>query len=162
NSDLPGPDYSYGFGLVDAQKSVDLIIADGGTGARVRIGTLSDGGTVDIPLAVSAPQNVRVVLGWFDPEIKPAPEDPIDAPTLLNDLDVKVIDPTGATVLPYVLDRDHPSQAATRGVNHIDTTEEVEIKNAAAGLYHVVVSAKLGDPTKHPTQDFVVVANSVL
>jgi hypothetical protein len=158
NSDPPGPDYTYGFGLADAKSSVDLIIADGGIGSRIRTGTLHNGDTVEFPLSVSAPQNLRVVLGWFDPEILPKANDPIELPTLLNDLDVKVIDPSGQTVLPYVLDKDHPTQAATRGVNTIDTTEEVEIKNAAAGQYLVVVTAKLPDPA-HPTQDYVLIAN---
>jgi len=63
-------------------------------------------------------------------------------------------------VLPYVLNPANPSAAATRGVNHIDTTEVVEIKNAAAGKYSIVVSAKTA--TVHPTQDFVLVANAAL
>ena len=159
--DPPGPDFSYGFGLVDAKNSVDLIIADGGTGSRIRTGTLKSGDTFQFPLSVASPQNVRVVLGWFDPEIVPQPDAP-DTPTLLNDLDVKIIDPTGATVLPYVLDKNNPGATATRGVNHVDTTEMVEIKNAAAGQYKVVVTGTLGDPANHPTQDFVVVSNASL
>jgi hypothetical protein len=161
NLDLPGPDYIYGFGLADAQKSVDLIIADATTGARIRTGTMRNGDTVEFPLAVSSAQDVRVVLGWFDPEIFPPPDAP-ETPTLLNDLDLKVIDPNGATVLPYVLDKDNPGAAATRGVNTVDTTEMVEIKNAAAGQYRVIVTAKLGNTTAHPTQDFALVANAAL
>jgi hypothetical protein len=163
SEDLPGPDYTHGFGLGDAKASVDLILADGATGSRIRTGTLHNGDTVEFPLSVAAPMpNLRVVLGWFDPEIFPKPDDPLELPTLLNDLDVKVIDPTGATVLPYVLDKANPTQAATRGVNKVDTTEEIEIKNAAVGQYRVIISAKLGDPAGHPAQDFVLIANSNL
>ncbi|MEK6371926.1 MAG: S8 family serine peptidase [Acidobacteriota bacterium] len=158
--DRPGPDYTYGFGLVDAKSSVDLIIADAGTGSRIRSGSLANGST-ELPLYLAAPQDLRVVLGWFDPEIAPPPDEP-ETPTLFNDLDLKVIDPSGATVLPYVLNPATPSVAATRGVNTIDTTEVVEIKGAAAGAYRVIVNAKLGDPTTHPTQDFVVVSNAPL
>src|SRR5207244_7257948 len=101
--------------------------ADGGNGSRIRTGTVHNGDTVEFPLSVAATQpNLRVVLGWFDPEIFPKPDDPLEAPTLLNDLDVKVIDPSGATVLPYVLDKANPTKAATRSVNKVDTTEEVE------------------------------------
>ena len=156
--DRPGPDYTYGFGLVDAKNSVDLIIADAGTGSRIRTGTLANGST-ELPLYLAAPQDLRVVLGWFDPEIEPAPDAPA-TPTLLNDLDLKVIGPGGETVLPYVLNPATPTAAATRGVNTIDTTEEVEIKGAAAGAYRVIVNAKLGAPVTHPTQDFVVVSNA--
>ena len=158
--DRPGPDYTYGFGLVDAKNSVDLIIADAGTGSRIRAGSLANGST-ELPLYLAAPQDLRVVLGWFDPEIEPAPDEPA-TPTLFNDLDLRVIGPGGSTVLPYVLDPANPSVAATRGVNTIDTTEVVEIKNAAAGAYRVIVNARLGNPTTHPTQDFVVVSNAPL
>ena len=158
--DLPGPDYIYGFGLADAQKSVDLIIADGGSGSRIKTGTVHNGDTVEFPLSVTSPQNVRVVLGWFDPDIVTTADSPPDIPALLNDLDVKIIDPSGNTTLPYVLDKNNPSAPATHGVNNVDTTEMVEIKNAAAGQYRVIVTAKLGDTVKHPTQDFALVANS--
>jgi hypothetical protein len=160
--DLPGPDYIYGFGLADAQKSVDLIIADGGTGSHIKTGTLHNGDTVEFPLSVTSPQNIRVVLGWFDPDIVTTPDTPIDVPALLNDLDLKVIDPSGNTVLPYVLDKNNPSAPATQGVNHVDTTEMVEIKPGGVGQYRVIVSAKLGDTVKHPTQDFALVSSAPL
>jgi len=117
---------------------------------------------VEFPLSVNSPQDVRVVLGWFDPDIVTTNDTPLDVPALLNDLDLKVIDPGGATVLPYVLDRNNPTAPATHGVNNVDTTEMVEIKSAAAGQYRVIVTAKLGDTVKHPTQDFALVATSAL
>ena len=110
-----GPDFTFGFGLVDAKASVDLIIADAGTGSRIRTGTIGNGQDVDIPMTLSATQNFRVVLGWFDPEVLLTPDptvpgdDPLADKTLVNDLDLRVVDPTGATVLPYVLSLSNPS-----------------------------------------------------
>src|SRR5207244_13411160 len=119
---LRAPDYTYASGRASAKASVDLILADSATGSSIRTGTVHNGDTVEYPLSVAAPMpNLRVVLGWFDPEIFPKPDDPLELPTLLNDLDVKVIDPTGATVLPYILDKANPTKAATRGVNKVDT-----------------------------------------
>ena len=68
-----------------------------------------------------------------------------------RDLDVRIVDPTGATVLPYILNMSTPSALATRGVNHTDTTEEVEIANALPGTYHVIVHGAIGD-TKSTSQ----------
>ena len=156
-----GPDYTYGFGLADAKASVDLILGDNGAGSRIRTGTIANGQDIDIPVVLSSTQNFRAVLGWFDPEVLLVPnpdipdDDPLADKTLINDLDLRVVDPTGATVLPYVLDKNHPSAVATRGVNHTDTTEEVEIANAVPGTYHVVVHGAIGD-TKSSTQDFVL------
>ena len=161
--DKPGPDYAYGFGLVDAKASVDLILADNGTGSRIRKGTLSQGQQAEFPLITTSGQKVRVVLGWFDPEIYPAADSPSE-PTLLNDLDVKIIDPAGNAILPYILDPAQPTLPATRGVNTRDTTEEVEIspKDVVAGVYRVIITATKIRDSKKSTQDFVVVANAPL
>jgi len=160
-----GPDFTFGFGLADAKASADLIIADAGTGSRIRTGTIGNNQDVDIPITLPATAKFRVVLGWFDPEvlIPPDPTDPTNDiladKTLINDLDLTVIDPTGATVLPYVLSLTNPTALATRGANHVDTTEEVEIANAIAGTYHVRVHGAIGD-ARSSTQDYVVVMNA--
>jgi hypothetical protein len=157
-----GPDYTFGFGLADAKASADLIRDDNGTGSRIRTGTVSNGQEIDFPVTLAAAQRFRVVLGWFDPEVLLTPSeddsDPLAGKTLVNDLDVRVVDPSGVTVLPYVLDMNAPNTVATRGVNHTDTTEEVEIASAAPGTYHVIVRGAIGD-TKSSSQDFVLVTN---
>jgi subtilisin family serine protease len=159
-----GPDYTYGFGLADAKASVDFIRDDNGTGSRIRTGTVGNGQDVDIPITLSSAQKLRVVLGWFDPEVLLTPDptvpgdDPIADKTLINDLDLRVVDPTGATVLPYVLNLSTPNALATRGVNHADTTEEVEIANAIPGTYHIIVHGSIGD-SRTALQDYVVAMN---
>jgi len=153
-----GPDYSYGFGLVDARKSADLIVADNGAGARIRHGDLAQGQQVTIPISLAASQNVRVVLGWNDPEVLLGPND-LAGKTLVNDLDLTVAGP-GGTVLPYILDPNHPDAAATRGVNSIDNVEEVEIANAPAGNYTITVTGT--NIANGPTQHYVVVSNAPL
>ena len=161
----PGPDYTYGFGLVDAQASADLIIADAAQGHRIRNGTLSAKQTLTYPMTVSSGQSsLRVVLGWFDPEVTLFGDNDLAAAskTLVNDLDVKVITPTGGTVLPYVLDLNNPTASATRGVNSVDNTEEVEIASPPAGTYQVVVTASaIGDPASS-TQGYTLIANAAL
>jgi Subtilase family len=158
--DLPGPDYTYGFGLVDAQASVDLIRADAGTGSHVRTASVANGQTIEIPLTVTAAGKLRAVLGWADPEVVLPPptdtEDPIADKTLVNDLDLKIVDASGNTTLPYVLDKNHPTVAATRGVNSVDNTEVVEIANAAPGNYRAVIAGK-SVPVKSP-QTYVFVS----
>ena len=159
-----GPAWSFCVGLADAKASADLIRDDNGTGSRIRTGTVGNGQEIDFPVTLAASQRFRIVLGWFDPEVllqpnpQPNDDDLLADKTLVNDLDVRVVDPSGATVLPYVLDQNAPNTAATRGANHTDTTEEVEIANAVPGTYHVIVHGAIGD-TRSSSQDFVLVTN---
>jgi subtilisin family serine protease len=161
-----GPDYAFGFGLLNAKAAVDTIIADGGQQRRIVTKSVGTGEKVEIPITLNSLQSLRVVLGWSDPAtlVFPVdsgdPTDPLAGVTLVNDLDLKVVDPNGIDVLPYVLDPLNPSTPATRGVNHIDNTEEVEIGSAAAGVYKVVVTGT--SVTASSPQSFVVVANTDL
>jgi Subtilase family len=172
---LKGPDYVYGFGLVNAKASIDIVRADGartlGEGSRIRVEAVKQGMSVQYPFTITTPGNVRITLGWSDPEVFGLP-DPGDK-TLINDLDLKVIGPTGSTFFPYVLDPVHPEKAATTGVNNTDTTEQVEIAAAPAGQYTVVVTgtainaASKDDPCTSanggsPCNSFVLVANTNL
>jgi hypothetical protein len=108
-------------------------------------------------MSVSAGQNVRVVIGWVDPDVFPA-GDETASKTLVNDLDVKVIGPSGNTFLPYVLDGSNPSAPATTGINSLDNVEEIEIKNAVAGTYRVITTGKI--IAVGPTQRYVLIANA--
>jgi hypothetical protein len=156
----PGPDFTYGFGLVNAKNSADLIINDQAQGKRIRINQVSQGSSIELPLAVPVKQNLRVVLTWFDPEVPIVDPDEIATNVLLNDLDVKVIGPDGTTTMPYMLNAATPTAAATRGRNALDNTEEVEIANAAPGNYRVVVTGtKISSGS---TQQYAVLANAEL
>lgn len=91
----PGPDYRYGFGIVDCKRAADLILANKATGGRHIVhGTIRQGLTVDYPLVVSSSATpLRVVLSWLD----------IYASTgagtkLINDLDLELIAPNGTTI----------------------------------------------------------------
>lgn len=154
-----GPDYTYGFGLVDAKVSADLIRADGGTGARIRSGALEQGQTYEVDVTLATPQNLRVVLGWADPEIAYLGGSDVALPALVNDLDVRVVGPDGTTTTyPYLLSANAPAALATRGTNHVDNTEMVEIAGAAAGTYRIIVDAT--NITDAPPQAFVLIANA--
>ncbi len=166
---LKGPDYVFGFGLVNAKATVDLVRADAGAGTHIKVGAVKQGESLQYPFTVTTPGDVRITLGWSDPEVVIL-NDPGEK-TLINDLDLKVIGPT-STFLPYVLDPAHPEKAATTGVNNTDTTEQVEIAAAPAGQYTIVVSgtainaASKDDPCttngNAPCNSFVVVTNSNL
>ena len=136
-----GPDYTYGFGMVDAKNSVDTIIADGATGSRIRTinFTQAAGQTFETTVTLTQAQTLRLLLNWPDPPVINLGGDPAFR-TLVNDLDVRVIGPDGATHLPYVLNKAAANDLATRGVNTVDNVEMLEIPNAGPGVYRVIVA----------------------
>lgn len=152
----PGPDFTFGFGLVNAQASADLIINNSGRG--IRGVTVGNAQTVEVPLIVSATQpNLRVVLQWGDPSIPLSPDSFIADKALVNDLDVKLIGPDGTTHLPYILSATNFEAVATQGVNTVDNTEEIEVKNAPAGVYRAIVT---GTRVPEGPQSAVLVTNA--
>ncbi|HLO37905.1 MAG TPA: S8 family serine peptidase [Lacibacter sp.] len=121
-----GPDYGYGFGLVNARRAVEILENN-----RYFTGTLSTAGTSSQIITVPAnTKQVKVMLYWHDKEASP-----LASTALVNDLDLSVID--GATpYLPWTL---NPSPAtvnapATRGVDHINNIEQVTIDNPGASI----------------------------
>ncbi len=153
----PGPDYSYGFGLVDAKASADLIIADHADHKHIRTTSIVQGQQYEMPIVVESTKNVRVVLQWPDPPIF-LPEALVSsAKALVNNLDLKIVGPTGTNYLPYILDKNNPSAIAARGVNTLDNTEMVEIANAEPGAYRIVVN---GTTVTQGPQAAVIVTNT--
>ncbi|HEX6094994.1 MAG TPA: S8 family serine peptidase [Thermoanaerobaculia bacterium] len=156
----PGPDYTHGFGLVNALRSVDLIRADEGAQQRIRTLSFAAGQqqSYELSLVVTETQNVRVVLNWTDPYIVYDPRfSDIAEKALVNNLDLRVIDPSGATVFPWILDKENYQAHATKGVNNVDNVEVVEIANAAPGVYRVLVS---GTSVVEGPQSAVLVTNA--
>ena len=117
--DGDGPDYEYGYGVIDVPASLDAI-----DNAIIVEGYVEQGQEYRLALDPTDAQ-ARVTLVWFDP-----PGERLAARTLVNDLDLSVVTEEG-TVLPWVLDPAVPDQPAVRGENHRDPVEQVEF-NAGA------------------------------
>lgn len=148
----PGPDYSFGFGLVNAKASIDLILND-----RLRTFSVAQGQTHELPVVVEQAQNVRVLLNWADPAIPYLGGDDVAAKALINDLDLKIVDAAGNAFLPWTLNKDEVSSNAVRGVNGVDPTEMIDLANAPPGVYRVIVT---GTAVMEGPQTAVVVTSA--
>jgi hypothetical protein len=136
-----GPDYQFGWGLMNTLSAADQITA--GTG-HFREATLNDGDTHRYRFSLGATADVRVTMVWTDPPgAPPAPAvDPPD-PALVNDLDVRVAHwETSTSHQPWRLDGANPANPATRGDNVVDNIERIDLPGAAAGNYEVTVTHK--------------------
>ncbi len=136
-----GPDYIYGWGLMNAERAANLIIDDQGQNSIDELVLLNN---EDYSLDINVPEGaeeLRVTISWTDPgglPVSPSlnPRDPM----LVNDLDLKVMDPSSVTHFPYKLDPDNPSNAATSdSENNVDNIEMVVISNPAPGTYTIYI-----------------------
>ncbi|MBN1421926.1 MAG: S8 family serine peptidase, partial [Planctomycetes bacterium] len=113
---IPGPDPALGWGSIDAYRSGEIIA--GQNAATVRLETVSeDQGFVRTFTTCS--QAVRATIVWTDPPAE-ANAGGLDdaAPTLVNDLDLTLTDPSGRIHHPYRIDTEDPlGPALTDGPN---------------------------------------------
>jgi len=138
-----GPDYIYGWGLLDMQKAANAI-TDNGTKSLIKETSLAQGQTQTIPVIASGNGPLMATIAWTDPPATPTADGTINDPTikLVNDLDIRISDGT-TTFKPWVLDPAHPSAPATTGDNIRDNVEQVYIANAVPGrAYTITVSHK--------------------
>jgi hypothetical protein len=138
-----GPDYEYGWGLLNTRAAAEVITEDGGSAHQIIEGSLANGRTNTVLINVSDPNvEVKATLVWMDPPGTPVLPtlDPPDS-MLVNDLDLRVIE-GGSTYLPWILNPSSPADAATTGDNVRDNVEQVLVYDADAGSYSVEVSHK--------------------
>lgn len=140
----PGPDYRFGWGLLNVEKAAD-VISKMGTSSTIIEEELEPGDVYTFTVQAAGSQDLEVSLTWTDVpgERLPAGPESNDDPTpmLVNDLDLRVSKDGGATYLPWKLNPATPSAAATTGDNVVDNIEKIEIPNAS-GEYIIKVSHK--------------------
>ena len=147
----PGPDYKFGWGLINVKAAADIILAQKATPAVPKIleNTLTAAvKSTTTTFTWDGVSPIRATLSWTDPA--GAAQTGADSRTanLVHDLDLKITGPDGATVyLPFVMPfvgtwtSAAMSAAATTGKNRVDNTEQVYISNPnRAGIYTVTVS----------------------
>jgi len=133
-----GPDYSFGWGLMNTKAAADIIGNN-----KIREDFLSsDDPNYIYEITLDANNSLRVTICWTDPQASSVSGVDNDSPRLINDLDLRVIDPCGTVYFPYILDPTNPADDATTGDNILDNIEQVYIQLATAGTYTIKVDHK--------------------
>ena len=137
----PGPDYRYGWGLMNVLAAAETIRDQARTGRRLYEETLLEGATDVRTFFCDGREPVKVTLCWTDPPGTPRTGDDDRTPALVDDLDLSLVGPSGETNYPYRLDYAHPDAVArTDGPNRVDNVEQVWIAAPASGRYEIRVS----------------------
>ncbi len=138
-----GPDYEYGWGLVDAAAAATIITDKSNGNAVIDELILSNNSTYTRTFSVTNPASIKVSICWTDPASQSVNSSTIDPNIsyLVNDLDLKVTQNTD-NYFPWSLNKALPFDGPTQtGPNNVDIFERVDIENAV-GLYTVTVSHK--------------------
>ena len=147
-----GPDFQYGFGWMNLLRSIEMLEANHYVG-----GTIANGATVNSTISIPAnTTQVKFLLYWNDPEASM-----LSAHTLVNDLDLEVVDPSSGLHLPVVLDTSNAAlgNPASTGADHINNIEQVVINSPVAGNYTVRVKGTA--ITQNPTQEYFLVYDPI-
>jgi hypothetical protein len=141
-----GPDFQNGFGWMNLLRSVEMLDA-----TRYFSGNSIPGGTITHSIGVPAnTARLNVLLYWND-----LPASVVSNKTLVNDLDLEVVDPTGAVVLPKILDTAMSAlgNVAVNGVDRVNNIEQVVINSPVAGTYTIRVK---GTTVTNSRQEYFV------
>ena len=137
-----GPDYEFGWGLLNTKNAAKVITEDGGDHQIIE-DSLADSAVDSVQISVTQENAlVTATLVWMDrPGTVVAPAlDPQDL-MLVNDLDLRI--KTGSsTYMPWVLNPAVPAAAASAGDNFRDNVEQVEVSAGGTGIYTIEVSHK--------------------
>lgn len=143
----PGPDYRFGFGFLNIERSLKMVDNN-----RLLVSAVNNNEqrTFQVTVPPDAGQ-LKILLYWHD-----QPASAMAAKQLVNDLDVQVIEPGGKSHNPLVLDPtpEHVLDAAVEKVDRLNNCEQVVIDTPAAGSYTINVN---GFEVISDNQPFVIV-----
>lgn len=134
--DAPGPDYRFGWGLMDSAGAAELIMEKNET-AIFENQTLSNGETFTMNVRGTENTPLKVTIVWLDPKSTAGTTHNERTPKLINDLDLRISDGL-VNYYPWKLDVNNPSGAATTGDNILDNVEQIVIDNPTEGLNYKI------------------------
>ncbi|MEH0157643.1 S8 family serine peptidase [Limibacter armeniacum] len=141
--DYPGPDYSFGWGLLDVENAAKVISNLNGNEYQLEEKVLKNEETFETTVTSDGMTPLTVTLSWTDVPGTPTSNqlDP-ETPMLVNDLDVRVYDESDNEYFPWIRQGIPFYNAAQKGDNTVDNVEKIEIGVPQAGTYRIVVSHK--------------------
>lgn len=149
-----GPDYEYGFGLLNSLEAVKVIETMDGNDSLVQIQEIGAEQKHSYDLHLDALREVKMTLCWIDPETGFVPVE-----ELVTDLDIRIIDNDANTVYAFTLDPDNPETVAKQDrFNRLDNVEQIVTK-LPRGDYKVIVSVHKAGKEQ---QKYSLVSNVVL
>ncbi|TKG95744.1 T9SS type A sorting domain-containing protein [Puteibacter caeruleilacunae] len=158
DNQLAGPDYQYGWGVLNTQKAADVII-NNNEASFIEELTLADKQEFIQHVKSDGVSPLIATICWTDPAAEVGVTGKIDdrTPRLVNDLDIRIIQDDNV-YKPWTLDPANPGALAIPGDNIRDNVEQVMI-TAPKGNYTIKVTHK--GNLKNSIQDFALIISNV-
>jgi hypothetical protein len=126
-----GPDCQYGYGSVRVVDAIDHVRAENHAELSILHGE-----TVEMMIFAQQPGTIKATIAWDD-----VPATPLVIPSLVNDIDIVVVDPNGTTHYPWTIDPNNPSNPAVRTqADHLNNIEQVQIDAGQSGVYRIIMT----------------------
>ena len=149
----PGPDYKFGFGLLNVEKAASVISTavsnnNNASSEHLMFENVFNASTTTFSTNViaSGKGQLRATISWTDPKGNVETVNVLNDPTpkLVNDLDVRITTNNGAKIFrPWVMIPSSPSSDPSPGDNVLDNAEVVDVDSTIPGQsYTVTVSYK--------------------
>jgi serine protease AprX len=137
-----GPDYQYGWGLVNAENAASIIKSKNDNTAIISELQLDNGQSYTTTLSATGANPLMVSISWTDPAV--GSNNSVNDPSTLylkNDLDLRITK-DGETFFPWTLDPANPDNQALRSSDNFrDNFEKIQIDNPN-GVYNITVTHK--------------------
>ncbi len=140
--DTLGPNYRFGWGLLNARAAADFIQMEGYLGRHWDYQTYTD-----TPLTYRGEyvgyDPIKITLVWDDPPPYIYSYGEGSVSRLINDLDLSLEGPDGSHY-PWTLDPERPAEPARQDrPNHIDNVEQVFIQKPQRGTYTIRIGGEV-------------------
>ncbi len=140
-----GPDYKFGWGLMNTQAAAEYIRLH----HKYPLSDImyepfldTNNAVRNISIVRNDSEPIKVTICWTDPAGIEKHGLDNRTPVLVNDLDLRIIDPAGITNFPFTLSVTNPAALAVPGDNILDNMEQIIIPSPIAGDYTISVSHK--------------------
>lgn len=127
-----GPDFTYGYGRVNARKALKVLKA-----SQIKLDSVGNNTTNTFTFSLPAGlAEIRVMLTWNDPAAASNA-----GKALINDLDLELVAPSSTVYKPWILKHNTADveDAATRGKDSINNMEQITLRTPASGTWTVRV-----------------------
>ena len=138
----PGPDYIYGWGLVNMQKAASVITSDtiaNKPDQKIYENNLVNGTSYTLNVVASGKGQLVATISWTDPKATVDEVNILNNPAkkLVNDLDMRITN-GNTTFMPYTLDKKNPANAAVAEDDSLNNVEKIVINNAVPGQTYTI------------------------